>query len=98
MSSAGIVVACWVGIAAVAFLALSGLSRLAARGDVESDLRIVGDAELRMLVGDRGEERTSLETRLAQLGYTGASGYASASGYTGAVYAGAAYNAGAAYT
>jgi hypothetical protein len=72
MSFAGFVLACWLGIAAVAFVALSGLSRLAARGDVEADLRIVGDAELRMLVGDRGDERSSLERRLARLGYAGA--------------------------
>jgi hypothetical protein len=68
MSFASVVVACWLGIAAVAFLALSGLGRLAARGDVEADLGIVGDAELRMLVGGRGGERASLELRIAELG------------------------------
>ncbi len=69
MSFAGVVVACWLGIAAMAFLALSGLGRLAARGDVEANLGIVGDAELRMLVGERGGgERASLELRIAELG------------------------------
>jgi hypothetical protein len=68
MSFAGVVVACWLGIAAVAFLALSGLGRLAARGDVEADLGIVGDAELRMLVGEQGGDRASLELRIADLG------------------------------
>ncbi|HSZ70638.1 MAG TPA: hypothetical protein VK756_09770 [Solirubrobacteraceae bacterium] len=77
MSFAGIILACWLGIAGIAFLALSGLGRLAARGDVEANLGIVGDAELRMLVGGReqprpSQRRPSLETRLAQLGVSGA--------------------------
>jgi hypothetical protein len=64
MSFAGVVIACWLGIAGVAFLAISGLGRLA---DVDADLGIVGDAELRMLLGDRGEERLPLDTQLAHL-------------------------------
>ncbi|HEY2768015.1 MAG TPA: hypothetical protein VGI76_07130 [Solirubrobacteraceae bacterium] len=51
MTFAGVVVGCWLAIAGIAFLAISGLGRLAARGDVDSDLAIVGEAELRMLVG-----------------------------------------------
>jgi hypothetical protein len=66
MSFAGVVIACWLGIAGVAFLAISGLGRLAARGDVDADLAIVGDAELRMLLGDRGE-RLPRDTRAAHL-------------------------------
>lgn|ERR1700722_11596894 len=71
MSSAGIVFMCWLGLAGVAFFAFSGLARLTARGDVEADLGIVGDAELRMLVGGRDELRPSLEARLAQFGTPG---------------------------
>jgi hypothetical protein len=36
----------WLAIAAVAFLALSALTRLAASRDVEAELGIVGEAEL----------------------------------------------------
>jgi hypothetical protein len=72
MSFAGAILACWVAIAAVAFLALSALGRPTARGDLEADLGIVGDAELRMLLGDREEERLPLEKRLAYLGIPGA--------------------------
>jgi hypothetical protein len=72
MSFAGAILACWAAIAAIAFLALSALGRATARGDLEADLGIVGDAELRMLLGDREEERMPLETRLAYLGITGA--------------------------
>jgi hypothetical protein len=71
MSFAGAILACWAAIAAVAFLALSALGRLTAPGDLEADLGIVGDAELRMLLGDREEERLPLETRLAYLGIPG---------------------------
>jgi hypothetical protein len=73
MSFAGVILACWLGIAGVAFLALSGLGRIAAHGDVEANLGIVGDAELRMLIGER-EQRPSLEARLAQLGASSAHG------------------------
>jgi hypothetical protein len=72
MSFAGVILACWAAIAAVAFLALSALGRVSTRGDLEADLGIVGDAELRMLLGDRDEERMPLETRLAHLGIAGA--------------------------
>jgi hypothetical protein len=68
MSFAGAVLACWLAIAAIAFYALSALTRLAARGDVEPELGIVGEAELRVLLGERNEDRLSLETRLAHLG------------------------------
>ena len=94
MSFAGLVMACWLGIAAIAFLAISGLSRLAARGDVEADLRIVGDAELRILVGGReSSEHASWETRLAMLGMPSAGAAwvscegstPGAHGYTGAM-------------
>jgi hypothetical protein len=67
MSFAGIVLACWLLIAALAFLALSALTWTASREDVEADLGIVGPAELRMLLGE-GEERLPLEARLARLG------------------------------
>jgi hypothetical protein len=70
MSFAGILFACWLAIGAVAFFAFSGLARLTARGDVEADLGIVGDAELRVLVGGH-EPRPSLEARLAQFGAPG---------------------------
>jgi hypothetical protein len=68
MSFAGIVFMCWLGLAGIAFFAFSGLARLTARGDVEADLGIVGDAELRMLVGGRDELRPSFEARLVQFG------------------------------
>jgi hypothetical protein len=57
MTFAGTLIGCWLAIAGLAFLAISGLGRLAAHGDVESDLGIVGEAELRMLVAYRGEEQ-----------------------------------------
>jgi hypothetical protein len=68
MSFAGAVLACWLIIAGVAFFALSGLARLTARGDIEADLGIVGEAELRMLVGERDEERLPIEALLGHLG------------------------------
>jgi hypothetical protein len=68
MSFAGVMVACWATIAAVAFFALSALGRASARGDVEADLGIVGETELRMLLGTLEEERLPLESRLAHLG------------------------------
>jgi hypothetical protein len=71
MSFAGFVVACWLGIAALAFAALSALTRLAARSDADADLGIVGETELRMLLGDRDEAHLSLDTRLAYLGIPG---------------------------
>lgn len=71
MSFAGTILACWAAIAAVAFLGLSALGRMTARGDLEADLGIVGDAELRMLLGEREEERLPLEKRLAYLGLPG---------------------------
>lgn len=55
MTFAGTVIGCWVAIAGLAFLAISGLGRLAARGDVDSDLGIVGTAELKMLIAARHE-------------------------------------------
>lgn len=61
MTFAGVVIGCWLAIAAVAFLAISGLGRLAARGDVDAQLGIVGDAELRVLVSERHEEHSTLE-------------------------------------
>ena len=69
MSFAGVVLICWLAIAAAAFFALG---RLASRGDVEADLGIVGETELRMLLGAREEEHLPLESRLAQLGLAGA--------------------------
>jgi len=68
MSFAGVVLACSLALGGVAFLALSGLGRLTARGDVEADLGIVGESELRMLLGDRDEEHLPIEARLAYLG------------------------------
>jgi hypothetical protein len=50
MSFAGIVFACWLLIAAFAFVALSAIARTAAASDEEADLGIVGAAELRMLL------------------------------------------------
>jgi hypothetical protein len=91
MSFAGILCACWLGIGGVAFLAFSGLGRLAARGDVEADLGIVGDVELRMLLGGRAQPRPSLEKRLAQFAAPGpqpvwSSSDRIASGFTGTSY------------
>jgi hypothetical protein len=100
MSFAGILFACWLAIGAVAFFAFSGLTRLAARGDVEADLGIVSDAELRVLVGGRDEPRPSLEARMAQFGAPGpqlawassestglgTAGYAGSTTFTGAGY------------
>ena len=68
MSFAGVVLACWLAIAAIAFLALSALARATARGDTEANLGIVGNAELRMLLGERDEDPRSLEARLSRLG------------------------------
>jgi hypothetical protein len=61
MTFAGVVIGCWLAIATVAFLAISALGRLAARGDVDAQLGIVGDAELRVLVSERHEEHSALE-------------------------------------
>jgi hypothetical protein len=61
MTFAGVVIGCWLAIAALAFLAISGLGRLTARGDVDADLGIVGAAELRMLVGDRPDGRPAYD-------------------------------------
>ena len=62
MTFAGVVVGCWLAIAALAFLAISGLGRLAERGDVDSDLAIVGEAELRMLVGGHTDRLRAFQT------------------------------------
>jgi hypothetical protein len=101
MSFAGILFACWLGIGGAAFIAFSGLGRLAARGDVEADLAIVGDAELRVLVGGRDEQRPSLEARLAQFSapstqvawMSGEGTVHGAAGFTGSgsTFAGAGY-------
>ncbi len=99
MSFAGVVLACWLGLAGVAFFTYSGLARLTARGDVEADLGIVGDAELRMLVGARDELRPSHQGRLMQFGMpaaqmawmSGESSRRGAAAYTGAGYRGAGY-------
>jgi len=61
MTFAGVVIGCWLTIAAVAFVAISALGRLAARGDVDAQLGIVGAAELRVLVSERHEEHSTLE-------------------------------------
>jgi hypothetical protein len=53
MSLLGFVLACWLALAALAFVALSALARAGARSDVEADLGIVGEAELRLLLGDQ---------------------------------------------
>jgi hypothetical protein len=71
MSFAGVIVACWLLIAAVAFMGLSALTRLTARGDGEAELGILGEADLRMLLGERDETRLPLEKRLAYLGVPG---------------------------
>ncbi|HEY3758461.1 MAG TPA: hypothetical protein VGL37_01765 [Solirubrobacteraceae bacterium] len=107
MSFAGILFVCWLAIGAVAFFVFSGLARLAARGDVEADLGIVGDAELRVLVGGRNEPRPSLEARLSQFGAPGTqlawasserAGHGTA-GYTGSTsYAGSTTFTGAGFT
>ncbi|HEY3830535.1 MAG TPA: hypothetical protein VGL57_15175 [Solirubrobacteraceae bacterium] len=68
MSFAGVVLASWLAIAAAAFFALSALGRITGSGDAEADLGIVGETELRMLVGTREEEHLPLEARLASLG------------------------------
>jgi hypothetical protein len=68
MSFAGTVLVCWLAIAALAFYALSALTRFADRGDGEAELGIVGEAELRMLLGERRDDQPPLEARLAQLG------------------------------
>lgn len=83
MSFAGVVLACWLGIAAVAFLALSALARVASR-DADANLGIVGNAELRVLLGERDEDLLPLEARLGRLGIpsaqrSGGLGYASLS-------------------
>lgn len=62
MTFAGVVVGCWLAIAGLAFLAISGLGRLASRGDVDSDLAIVGEAELRMLVGSHADGLRAFHT------------------------------------
>jgi hypothetical protein len=74
MTFAGAVIGCWLAIAGIAFLAISGLGRLAARGDVDSDLGIVGAAELRMLVGSPTDERRVFEAPHATRGTSAASG------------------------
>jgi hypothetical protein len=56
MSFAGVVIASWLAIAAIAFLALSALARATSRNDYEANLGIVGNAELRMLLGESGED------------------------------------------
>jgi hypothetical protein len=68
MSVVGIVLTCWLVLAAIAFLALSALGRRAARRDVEADLGIVGEAELRMRVGE--DDFTILDTRLYDVSLT----------------------------
>ncbi len=61
MTFVGVLIGCWLAIAAVAFLAISALGRLAGRGDVDAQLGIVGDAELRVLASERHEEHRTLE-------------------------------------
>jgi hypothetical protein len=63
MSVVGVVLICWLALAAIAFLGLSGLGRLAERRDAEAetDLGIVGEAELRMLLSE--EDFTILDSR-----------------------------------
>lgn len=62
MSFAGVVLASWLALAALAFMGLTALTRLAARGDRDAELGIVGEAEL------RDEPHLPLEVRLAYLG------------------------------
>jgi hypothetical protein len=83
MTFAGVMIGCWLAIAAVAFLAISGLGRLAGRGDVEAELGIVGEAELRMLVGERHDPgaRQKLHDRFA-LALDGSSSAFDLGGYT----------------
>lgn len=68
MSVVGVVLAYWLALAALAFAALTMIGRLAARGDDEAELGIVGDAEVRMMLGEGDERGIALEARLAQLG------------------------------
>jgi hypothetical protein len=68
MSVVGIVLMCWLVLATMAFLGLSALGRRAARRDVEADLGIVGEAELRMLVGE--DDFTIRATRLYDVSLT----------------------------
>ncbi|HVR04720.1 MAG TPA: hypothetical protein VMS02_01675 [Solirubrobacteraceae bacterium] len=75
MSLAGVLVACWLTLAALAFMALTALGRFAARGDGEAELGILGDAEVRMMLSDREDARLPLDARLAAyMGIPGGSG------------------------
>jgi hypothetical protein len=68
MSIVGIVLMCWLVLAAMAFVGLSALGRRVARRDVEADLGIVGEAELRMRLGE--DHFTVLDTRLYDVSLT----------------------------
>lgn len=68
MSAVGVVLAYWLALAALAFAALTAIARLAARGDGEAELGIVGEAEVRVMLGEGEEMRLPLEARLARLG------------------------------
>jgi hypothetical protein len=61
MSVVGVVLICWLALAAIAFLGLSALARLSERRDADADLGIVGEAELRMLLSE--EDFTILDSR-----------------------------------
>jgi hypothetical protein len=61
MSVVGVVLVSWLALAAMAFLGLSALARLSERREVDADLGIVGEAELRMLLSE--EDFTILDSR-----------------------------------
>ncbi len=68
MSFVGVVLACWLVLATIAFMGLSALGRLAVRRDREADLRFIGEADLRMLVGP--DDFTIFDTRLHDVSLT----------------------------
>jgi hypothetical protein len=68
MSVVGVVLAYWLALGALAFAALTAIGRLAANGDGEAELGIVGETEVRVMWGHDEETRLPLEARLARLG------------------------------
>lgn len=72
MSLAGVLLAYWLTLAALAFAALTALGRFAARGDGEAELGILGEAEVRVMLAGHDETRGPLEAGLAS--YIGIAG------------------------